>query len=118
MTNDTNLDAALQLVAQLPNVEDIHELPRERLPLVLAKLAQLQAAGFDRLTLGELPPVDPPPERDELLDVEQAAELIGRSESWLRRHGSNLPGFTQPHGKGTRAQWSRAALASWHRSST
>jgi hypothetical protein len=39
--------------------------------------------------------------------------LVRRSESWLRRHGSTLPGFSQPGGKGTAARWSRNALQAW-----
>jgi hypothetical protein len=47
---------------------------------------------------------------DELLDVEAAARLIGRSVSWMRHQGHKLHGFFQPGGKGTRALWSRLAL--------
>ena len=53
--------------------------------------------------------------RDELLDVDAAAALVGRSPSWLRKHGHELPGFHQPHGPGTRARWSRHALEAWAR---
>jgi len=52
-------------------------------------------------------------ESDGLLDAAEAAALLGRSESWVRKRGRSLPGFCQPTGHGGRVRWARAALLAW-----
>ena len=97
-------------------VDDIDALADDQLPAALAALAAAQARIAARLAVRrpvEAPSVPP----DELLDVLQAATLIRRSPSWLRRNGHTLPGFSQPRGKGTATRWSRNALQEWARSS-
>jgi hypothetical protein len=94
----------------LPPLDAVAELDATELPAVLAQLAALQAAVAARLA-SVPPPL--PPRADGLLDVKAAAVLIDRSESWLRKHGRQLPGFIQPTGPRGRARWSQAALIAW-----
>ena len=98
---------------ELPAPDAVTALDAAELPAVLAQLAALQAAVAARLAVP--PPVPPvrPADTDGLLDVHQAAALLGRSESWIRKHGHRLPGFCQPTGRGGRARWSKAALLEW-----
>ena len=42
----------------------------------------------------------------------EAATLLRRSESWLRHHGRELPGFHQ-NVPGGSVRWSEAALRQW-----
>jgi hypothetical protein len=97
---------------ELPTIEALDETDLAALPGIIAGLAALQARAAARLVAAP-PRLSVPTEPDELLDVEQAAHLIRRSTSWLRRHGHKLVGFSQPHGKGTAARWSRRALTKW-----
>jgi hypothetical protein len=46
-------------------------------------------------------------------DVQEVADIVRHSESWVRKNGHRLPGFSQPGGKGTRVAWDRAALVAW-----
>jgi hypothetical protein len=101
-------------VLDLPAPAEITDLDATELPAVLAQLAALQTAVAARLAAVPAP-APPPVDGDGLLDVHQAAELLGRSESWLRKRGHQLPGFCQPTGHGGRARWSRAALLEWLR---
>lgn len=94
----------------LPEPADVAALPCEQLPAVLVQLAALQAAVAARLAAVS-PPA--PPLTDCLLDAAEAAALLGRSPSWVRKRGRSLPGFCQPTGHGGRVQWSRAALLAW-----
>jgi hypothetical protein len=91
----------------LPDVAAIDALAPEQLAPTLAHLAALQARIASRLTAVARAPavVD-----DDLLDVAEVSALTRRSRSWLRHHGHTLPGFRQPHGKGTRVLWSKRAL--------
>jgi len=70
---------------------------------LLVRLSARQATGLRR----------DEPAADDLLDVDEAAQLTRRSKSWLDHHGHELPGFRQPHGKGGRKFWSRRALLRW-----
>jgi hypothetical protein len=94
----------------LPALEAIDALPDDQVPAVLTHLGALlvrlsarQAAGLRRVD----------PVADDLLDIDQVAALTRRSVSWLHHHGSAVPGFRQPHGKGGRKFWSRRALMAW-----
>jgi len=91
----------------LPDVAAIDALAPEQLAPTLAHLAALQARLAARLAIV---PAAAAPAADDLLDVDQVATLTRRSRSWLRHHGHTLPGFRQPHGKGTRVLWSKRAL--------
>lgn len=98
------------LVLTLPAPEIMDQLPVEELPGLVVQLAALAMRAGARLAAARPPaPVEP----DELLDVGQAAALVRRSKSWMRRNGHKLPGFSQPHGKGTAARWSRRRLEDW-----
>ena len=101
-----------ELAALLADPERVQDVPPDAVPALLAQLAALQIGLAARLAVRrpvEAPSVPP----DELLDVLQAATLIRRSPSWLRRNGHTLPGFSQPRGKGTATRWSRNALEAW-----
>jgi len=104
------------VAALLPPVEAVDALPAEVLPACALHLAALQARVAARLVAsarnGNSTPKATP---DEQLDIQVARALIRRSVSWMRHHGHRLPGFSQPAGKGTRVQWSRAALEIWIR---
>jgi hypothetical protein len=94
----------------LPALEAVDALADEQLAGALAQLAALQARIAARLAMPRSPaPVEP----DDLLDVDETAQLTRRSVSWLHHHGHTLPGFRQPHGKGGRKFWSRRALLAW-----
>jgi hypothetical protein len=93
-------------------VDDIDALADDQLPAALAALAAAQARIAARLAVRRPVEVSSVPP-DEYLDVLQAAALIRRSTSWLRRNGHTLPGFSQPRGKGTATRWSRNALEAW-----
>jgi hypothetical protein len=99
-------------VLALPALDAIGELDATELPALLVHLAALQAAVAARLAAVP-PPAPPPPNGDGLLDVHEAAALLGRSESWIRKRGHRLPGFCQPTGHRGRARWSKAALLEW-----
>jgi hypothetical protein len=95
------------VVLLLPDLDAIDALAPEQLAPTLAQLAALQARIAARLATV---PAPAPPAEDDLLDVDQVAALTRRSKSWLRHLGHTLPGFRQPHGKGTRVLWSKRAL--------
>ena len=94
----------------LPDTAALDAVPVDQLPAVLVRLAALQLALGARLAT--VPPAKPPV-ADGLLDVAQAAALLGRSESWVRKRGRTLPGFVQPTGQGGQVRWSRVALLAW-----
>jgi hypothetical protein len=97
-------------VLELPAPDAIAALDAAELPALVVGLAALQAAVGARLAAVQPPPL--PADGDSLLDCAQAAALIGRSESWVRKHGHTLPGFVQ-HGHGGRVRWRRRALLAW-----
>jgi len=102
------MDAA-ELARRLP-LEAVDEIAAEHLPAVMIYLTAVQGRVATRLTV--IPPAVPPVV-DALLDVDAAAELLGRSASWMRKRGRTLPGFVQPTGRGGRVRWARAALLAW-----
>jgi hypothetical protein len=102
----------------LPEPAAIADLPVAALPAVLTKLAAAQAhlaavqdAVAARLATDALYPERPA--SDERLDVAAAAALLGRSVSWMRKHGHRLPGFHQATGRGGKVRWWRAPLRAW-----
>jgi hypothetical protein len=99
-------------IALLLSLDAIDALADDVLPAALTELAAAQAQIAARLAVRR-PKDSPEVVPDEVLDVRQAAQLIGRSVTWLRRHGNTLPGFSQPGGKGTAARWWRNALQAW-----
>jgi hypothetical protein len=114
----------IDLAALLTNPARAADVPVAELAVVLAvvaaeqaRLAAVQGALAARLAAAGngTPKVMP---SDELLDLHAARMLVRRSVSWMRHHGHTLPGFCQPQGKGTRVQWSRAALDAWMRGSS
>jgi hypothetical protein len=70
------------------------ELPAEDLPDLIGQLEAAKATAWARLSA----PVPVSPERDELLDVEAAAERLGVSEDYLYRHHSDYS-FTRRQGR-------------------
>jgi hypothetical protein len=113
MAEGTSLyTAARRPSALLLSLDAIDALPDDVLPAALTELAAAQAQIAARLAVRE-PSDSPSIAPDELLDAAQAAALIRRSTSWIRRNGHTLPGFSQPRGKGTAARWSRLALQAW-----
>jgi hypothetical protein len=76
------------LAALLPSIESVDALPAEHLPGFVAGLAALQARVAARMAVA-VP--ESHGDADRLLDIEQAAERLGTSPDWLRRHGGPLP---------------------------
>ena len=102
------MDAA-ELARRVP-LGAVDDIPAESLPAVMIYFSALQGRAAARLAV--IPPAVPPVV-DALLDVDAAAELLGRSPSWMRKRGRTLPGFVQPTGRGGRVHWARAALVAW-----
>ncbi len=74
-------------------LETARTLPSEQLPRFLGELEEIRATALARLTT---PPA--PQSRDELLDVDAAAERLGMSPDYLYRNHSKLP-FTRRMGR-------------------
>ena len=85
----------------------------DRSTFTLAFIEALDDDACARLAERLAPYLRPSPTSDEWLDAKATAALIGRSVSWVRRHGHRLPGFSQPNGKGTAVRWSKRALEKW-----
>lgn len=62
----------------------------EELPVLIGKLAELQAKASARLT-AEAANGRRPDTRDELLDAKEAARRLGLSADYLYRHAKRLP---------------------------
>ena len=56
------------------------------------------------------------PQNNGLLDVREAAELLGMSQKWLYRNWHSLPHVLIPAGKKPRIKFKREDLESWIRS--
>lgn len=84
----------------------IAEADRDDLPALLGELARLDALA--RLRLNDATNGSAPPQRDEpdiqpeekLIDVHEAAEILGVTERWLYDNGDRLP-FVRKLGRGT-----------------
>jgi hypothetical protein len=70
----------------LPPVEAIDGLSAEALPAAMAHLAALQARAAARLAEATNNGNRPELAEDRLLDLAQAAELLGTTDDWLKRH--------------------------------
>ncbi len=94
-----------------------HSALEPDLAALLAQAAALLATVAARLSAPPPPAAAPPRavEPDHIVDAAEAAGLVGRSVSWLRKNGHRLPGFRQPGGPRTRVRWSAAALEEWGR---
>ncbi len=73
------------------------DVPCEQVPDLVAELARAHAA---LLTVASRPPAAMPrtedrANEDRMLDVEEAAAMLGVSKRWLYRHAKQLP-FTRP----------------------
>jgi hypothetical protein len=97
----------------LPTPDEIAAVPAEQLPEVLGRLEALKALAWARLTARMGLPTPPQPPADEVVGVVEAARLVRRSASWMRKHGQQLPGFHQPTGRGGRVGWRRGQLVAW-----
>ena len=53
------------------------------------------------------------PQKNGLLDVREAAELLGMSQKWLYRNWRSLPHVLIPAGKKPRITFKREALERW-----
>jgi hypothetical protein len=83
----------------LPKPDELWALPREAIPIVLGQLSALQSALIARLL--EIPAAtsnNQPRRDDTLLNLKQAAELIGQSRKFFYRH-PNLPFLRKIGGK-------------------
>lgn len=86
------------------------EVPDERIPALVLELAALQTRLAARLAIAVLHPA-PPPEKDRLLTVIEAAEILGVSKEWLYRRAGRLP-FTRRVGESL-VRFSEIGLRRW-----
>lgn len=96
-------------------VELVDGTPRESLTTLAAELAGAQARVFARIATAPEPPKDAgqaEPE-DRLLDVKEAAKLLGVPVSWLYRNARQLP-FTRKLGSRT-LRFDRKGIDRWLR---
>lgn len=71
-------------------LEDVlGDVPRGELPDLLADVERIKAAGWLRLT--DRTPPEATQGEERLLTAPQAAERLGVSEDWLRRHQEAMP---------------------------
>lgn len=73
------------------------ELPQEELPKLLGELEEIRCTAMARLSVST--PAAPLP--DELLDVDEAACLLGVSNDYVYRHHGSFP-FTRRVGRSLR----------------
>ncbi len=70
-----------------------------------------------RVTNRPVPSTEPSvPHEDELLNVKEAAKLLGMSTKWVYRNWRSLPHVLIPAGKKPRIRFRREALERWIRS--
>jgi predicted DNA-binding transcriptional regulator AlpA len=92
-------------------MNQIQAAPREELGEWLSAVAELQAVVLSRLaTAPQLAPTAPIPE---VLDVDQAAALIGMSRQWLYNNYARLPHIRIGGGKKPRLRFRRRDLDAW-----
>src|SRR5262245_28861110 len=102
----TDIGMRLRTLADQAEADD---LPPEDL---IGALEAMKARVWAGLVTAP-PSAQAPSEPEGLLDVTEAAVLLGRSPSWVEKKGRSLPGRVQPTGKGGKVRWSRAALVAW-----
>jgi Helix-turn-helix domain len=87
-----------------------------RLPRIAGRLVTLpnQHEQNQPVTSREVPSKEPAvPQKDGLLDVREAAELLDMSQKWLYRNWRSLPHVLIPAGKKPRIKFKREALECW-----
>jgi predicted DNA-binding transcriptional regulator AlpA len=89
------------------------EVPVEAIPAALGELARLQAELQLRLLAAGREKGRPaaPPERDRLVTLNEAAEMLGVTVSWLRTHKESYPFFLRLTSKTHR--FSEAGIRKW-----
>jgi hypothetical protein len=87
---------ARALVVEANTLEAQARLVRELLTRRLASASANGAADADGVI--------------DFVHVQEVAELVRHSVSWVRKRGHTLPGFHQPGGRGTRVAWARHPL--------
>jgi len=83
----TTKHSALSVDDLVANPARVADVRIDDLPALLIKLTTLTAAVAARL---QSPPQGKPDD-DRLLDVAEAAAMLGRSPDWLYRHAKTLP---------------------------
>lgn len=105
------------LSAFLPEVERLTDaVSSEEGLALLGELERLRARLWLRLTAASMPAAQQPVEHrepDRLLSAEEAAQMLGVKERWLRDHAHEVPGRMQLPGKVTR--FSRRKIERWIR---
>src|SRR5436190_23816489 len=97
----------------LLDLEQLKNVPAEKIPAVLAQLAAAQGLLAARLLQnGGNESHHDAGERGKLLDVNEAAKRIGKSADWLYRNSEKLP-FTVRVGRSVK--FSEAGLEKWIR---
>ena len=91
-----SLDLSLLRASLATLVASSGEIPPEQVPDLVAELARAQAA---LLSAASRPPaavhrVSDRPDEDRMLDVDEAATLLGVTKQWVYRHAKQLP-FTR-----------------------
>lgn len=84
--------------ALLLDLDAIDTLPVASLPKILADTLAVQSRIVERLKATTPTARQPSFIEDELLDVDQAAKLLGRSRGWLYHHAKDFP-FTKRNGR-------------------
>jgi predicted DNA-binding transcriptional regulator AlpA len=79
-------------LSELATVPD--EIPLEQVPGLVAELARAQAALLVATCRPAPPRAVEQPNEDRMLDVDEAAELLGVKPAWVYRHARKLP-FTR-----------------------
>ena len=78
-------------------VADIDRLPADQLPDAIGTLESAKARAWARLVRPES--AEPSPQdADKTVDVQDAAQLLGMSPTWVYRHADTLP-FTRRVGR-------------------
>ena len=89
------------------------EVPPEQVPGLVAELARVQAALLVALnrTAAAVQREAQRPDSDRMLDVKDAAEMLGVTRKWLYKHASTLA-FSRKLSRKT-LRFSRAGIAKW-----
>jgi hypothetical protein len=82
------------------------------LPRAIAELEQAVASLWIRLHAHQATVLAAAPTTNLKLRVDQAAELVHRSVSWMRKHGATLPGFQKDEETG-HVFWLERPLRTW-----
>jgi predicted DNA-binding transcriptional regulator AlpA len=77
------------------HIEDA--LPAE-LPTLIGKLEEAKARAWARLNQPVAPMPAAPVSDARMVGIDEAAQRLGMSASWLYRNASKIPGATKPNG--------------------